>query len=226
MTIYEKLPENQQALIKQHLDLVIQANEKTNLTRITTFEEAMILHVEDSLTALPEMNEAPNGPYGDLGSGAGYPGIPLAIATDRKTTLIDARQKKMRVLDNIINELGLSDQITTYAGRAELLARTQPNHYAVLTARALAKLPVLMELASPLLQKDGILICYKANVENIELAQAKQVQPLTGLTLQSIRQFQLATEYTRTILTFQKTITPTVKLPRQEGQAQKHPLCE
>lgn len=204
--------------------MVIQANKTTNLTRIEGHDEGMLLHVEDSLAGLQELESAPAGQYGDLGSGAGYPGIPLAIATGRQTVLIDARQKKMRVLGQIIGELGLTGQVSTYAGRAELLARTQSKRYAALTARALAKLPVLMELASPLLQDGGVLICYKAQLEEAELADARRVQPLVGMTLESDRSFLLGGEYQRRILTFRKTGTPQVKLPRQEGQAQKIPL--
>ena len=223
MQLFDSLTPDQQSLIKQHLALVIEANKTTNLTRIDTTDEAMLLHVEDSLVGLKELNEAPEGPYGDLGSGAGYPGIPLAIATNRQTTLIDSRQKKMLILDGIITELGLSNQISTYAGRAELLAHTQGGRYAALTARALAKLSVLMELASPLLEKGGHLICYKANLEDSELTHARQVQKTTGMKFQSERDVQLS-EFSRKIIVFEKTSKPTIKLPRQEGQAQKNPL--
>lgn len=223
MQLFDSLTSEQQSLIKQHLALVIEANKTTNLTRIDTTEEAMLLHVEDSLVGLKELGEAPDGLYGDLGSGAGYPGIPLAIATNRRTTLIDSRQKKMIILDEIIAELGLSNQITTYAGRAEFLARKQEGSYAALTARALAKLSVLMELASPLLKQGGHLICYKANLEDSELAHARQVQKATGMMFQTERDIQLG-EFSRKIIVFEKSSKPTIKLPRQEGQAQKKPL--
>ena len=224
MTIFETLTPEQQALIKRHLELVIEANTKVNLTRIDTIEDGMLLHVEDSLIGLEELNAAPAGEYGDLGSGGGYPGIPLAIATGRKTTLIDARQKKMLMLDDIINALGLSGQVETYAGRAELLAKTRSMRYAALTARALAKLPVLMELASPLLKKNGHLICYKAQMDDSELAHARRVQKATGMEYIGTRTLLLGENFTRKIVTFAKTTTPTIKLPRQEGQAQKNPL--
>ena len=224
MTIYESLPQDQQDLIRRHLELVIKANEKVNLTRIDTIEEGMTLHVEDSLIGLEELNAAPAGRYGDLGSGGGFPGIPLAIASGRKTTLIDSRQKKMLVLDDVIEELGLVSQIQTYAGRAELLARKQSKRYAALTARALAKLPVLMELASPLLMHGGHLICYKAQMDESELAHARRVRKATGMEIIGNRTVMLENDYTRRIVTLAKTGTPAVKLPRQEGQAQKNPL--
>lgn len=223
MQLFDSLTTEQQLLIEQHLNLVIEANKTTNLTRIDSVDEAMLLHVEDSLVGLPEITNAPDGLYGDLGSGAGYPGIPLAIATGRDTMLIDARQRKIVVLNGIIEILGLSHQIKTYAGRAELLARKQAESFSVLSARALAKLSVLMELASPLLKQGGQLICYKAIVDPSELAHARQVQKATGLKLKSERDFQLG-EYSRKIIVFEKTSLPSLKLPRQEGQAQKNPL--
>lgn len=225
MPQFDQLTPEQQNLIKRHLELVIEANKTTNLTRIDNIDDAMLLHVEDSLVGLDELNEAPDGLYGDLGTGAGYPGIPLAIATGRKTTLIDARLKKTLVLDDIIEELGLSEQVTTYAGRAELLARTQSKRYAALTARALSKLSVLMELASPLLKRGGVLICYKAQVDEEELSNAKRIENLVGMAINSDRTLKLSdNETTRRIITFKKINEPKTKLPRQEGMAQKKPL--
>ena len=87
--------------------------------------------------------------------------------------------------------------------------------YAALTARALAKLPVLMELASPLLKRGGILICYKAQMEESELAHARRVQKLTGMELVGMRTLTLGEDYTRKIVTFEKNGTPTMKLPRR-----------
>ena len=224
MSVFETLPREKRELIEEHLRLVIAANERLNLTRIDTFEEGMTLHVEDSLAALEELSAAPKGLYGDLGSGAGYPGVPLAVASERPTTLIDTRKKKMGAVAEIIEELGLEKQISVYAGRAELLARQNPGVYTALTARALAELAVLLELASPLLARGGVLICYKAKVDEAEYARAERVQPLVGMTLKSDREFMLNGEYRRRILVFEKIANSTIKLPRKEGEAQKNPL--
>ena len=226
MSVFETLSPKQQTLIRRHLDLVIEANKVVNLTRIDDVEDAMVLHVEDSLRGMEELEEAPEGIYGDLGSGAGYPGIPLAIATGRQTVLIDSRKKKMEVVDTIVGKLNLADKINVYSGRAELLARTQSKRYAALTARALSQLPVLLELASPLLKKDGLLVCYKAQLSEIELADARQVQHLVGMRCEHDRSFMLNGKYNRRILTYRKIEDPKIKLPRQEGLAQKHPLSE
>ena len=224
MAVYETLSSEQKQLMRKHLELVLEANKTVNLTRIDSLEEGMVLHVEDSLVGLKELNECDEGDYADLGSGAGFPGIPLAIATGRKTLLVDARQKKMKVLDDIIEELGLSAQVETFPGRAELLARSQSGRYVALTARALAQLSILLELASPLLKHGGRLICYKANVEESELSHAESVQKATGMKLKSTRELLLEGDYHRTIITFEKVAKPTMKLPRLEGQAQKEPL--
>ena len=226
MSVFESLSSQQQALVMEHLKLVIKANETLNLTRIDDFDSGMVLHVEDSLAGLQELNKAPCGLYGDLGSGAGFPGIPLAIASGRKTVLIDSRKKKMDAVQSMVNQLGLESQVLTFAGRAELYARTQSKRFAALTARALSQLAVLLELASPLLEKDGVLLCYKAEVSDAELADARRVQKLVGMKLEGDRSFMLNGKYHRRILTFRKYATPKITLPRQEGQAQKHPLPE
>ena len=223
MSVLEELDQNKRQLIQEHLELVIKANETSNLTRITSVEEAQLLHIEDSLSGFQEMQEAPVGLYGDMGSGAGYPGIPLAIATGRKTLLIDSRKKKMDIMASIIEQLGLENQVNVYAGRAELLARNHAGEFSVLTARALSKLSVLMELASPLLAKDGLLICYKSHIEQEEMDNALRVQKLVGMKLNSDRSFMLD-DYERRIVTFRKSGKPSIRLPRLEGQAQNNPL--
>lgn len=220
---FDALTEEQKKLVCKHLDLVIEANKSINLTRIDSTEDGMLLHVEDSLSGLPEIKEAPEGMYGDLGSGAGFPGIPLAIASGRMTMLVDSRKRKMDVVAEIISKLGLSTQISTYAGRAELLVRSKPESFSVLTARALSKLSVLMELASPLLVHGGRLVCYKAHVDKDELEHALELQKMLGMKLCSDRSFRLE-DYDRRIIVFEKISNPEIKLPRLEGQAQKNPL--
>ena len=209
-------------LLKRHLELVIEANKTTNITRISTWDEGMLLHVQDSLIGLPELNDAPEGWYVDIGSGAGYPGIPLAIESGRKTLLADSVGKKTAILDDIITQLGLSS-VETYTGRIEDLAREHPGEFAVVTARALSRVSVLMEFASPLLQKGGRLICYKARMEDDELEHALSLQETLGMTLVSDRTLELE-DRCRRIMCFEKTAKPKIKLPRKTSFAQKRPL--
>lgn len=212
-------------LAQQYLDLVLEVNKTINLTRITDRSEAEILHLEDSLVGLEEVNAAPVGLYGDLGSGGGFPGVPLALATGRDTVLVDSVKKKMAVVGQLIDQLGLSNQIATCDDRIEDLALDRPGSFSVLTARALSRLVSLLELASPLLVKGGRLVCYKAQVADNELSEALAVQDLLGMKLISERKTLLSDGQTaRTILVFEKTGRARLKLPRRVGAAQKTPL--
>lgn len=209
-------------LLKRHLELVIEANKTTNITRISTWDEGMLLHVEDSLVGLPEVEEAPEGRLVDIGSGAGYPGIPLAIESGRATLLADSVGKKTAILASMVEDLGL-DNVEVYTGRIEDLAREKAGVFAVVTARALAQLSVLMELASPLLQDGGRLVCYKANVSDEELQHALSLQERLGMSLVSDRAVELG-DARRRIISFEKSGRPQINLPRKTGMAQKRPL--
>ncbi|WP_270296526.1 16S rRNA (guanine(527)-N(7))-methyltransferase RsmG [Eggerthella sinensis] len=209
-------------LLKRHLELVIEANKTTNITRISTWEEGMLLHVEDSLVGLPEVMDAPAGRMADIGSGAGYPGIPLAIESGRQTLLADSVGKKTAILSSMVETLGL-ENVEVYTGRIEDLAREKPAAFTVVTARALAQLSILMELASPMLQEGGRLVCYKANVSDEELQHALSLQEQLGMKHVSDRIVTLG-DNCRRIICFEKTDRPKIKLPRKVGMAQKRPL--
>lgn len=211
-----------QDLLEKHLKLVIEANKTTNITRISSWEDGMLLHVKDSLLGLDALNACPEGRYADIGTGAGYPGIPLAIETGRDTLLVDSVSKKVRILDTFIDELGLNN-VSTYAGRIEDLAKEQRGQFAAVSARALSRLSVLLELASPLLKRGGRLICFKANVDSDELEHADVVAKQVGMKLVDDQLFEL-NEYQRRILSYEKIAESKIKLPRHVGFAQKKPL--
>ncbi len=214
-----------QELMGQYLDLILEANKTTNLTRITSRNEALVLHIEDSLVGLEEVSEAPEGLYGDLGSGGGFPGVPLALATGRETVLVDSVKKKMAIVQQAVNQLGLGRQITTCSDRIEDLALDRPGSFSVLTARALSRLVALLELSSPLLVKGGRLVCYKAQLSDEEMQEARAVEDLLGMRLVSQRETMLSDgETRRTIVVFEKVGKAKLKLPRRIGAAQKTPL--
>ena len=213
------------SLMQRYLDSILEANKVTNLTRITDGEQARLLHIEDSLVGLPEVNEAPTGLSGDLGSGGGFPGVPLALATGRKTLLVDSVKKKMAIVQSALDDLSLSEQISTSSERIEDLPLEYKEKFAVLTARALSKLVSLIELASPLLKNGGRLVCYKAQLSSEELEEALAVQDLVGMKMISQREICLSDgETTRTIVVFKKIGKSRIKLPRRIGLAQKQPL--
>lgn len=214
----------QRKLLDLHLELVLKENEISNLTRIVDREQGNLLHIEDSLLGLPEFMDAPQGRYGDLGTGGGFPGLPLAIMSGRETVLIDSIAKKTHALDRIIAALGLGLQVSTYTGRAEELAQQQPASFSVLTARALSSLPSLLELAVPLLHQGGQFISYKAILDSEEIEQCELLEEKLGMKMVSKREALLSDGEThRTILVFEKIAEPTVKLPRRSGMAQKRP---
>lgn len=214
----------QRKLLDLHLELVLKENEISNLTRIVDLEQGRLLHIEDSLLGLPELTAAPQGRYGDLGTGGGFPGLPLAIMSGRETVLIDSVAKKTHALDRIISCLELGTQVSTYTGRTEELAQEQPASFSVLTARALSSLPSLLELAVPLLHQGGHLICYKASLDSEEIEQCALLQEKLGMKMVSQRETVLSDgETPRALLVFEKVAEPTVKLPRRPGMAQKRP---
>lgn len=213
----------QMELMQRHLELVIEQNKTLNLTRVSTLEAGKVLHIEDSLAGVQELLQAPQGAYADLGSGGGFPGITLSIATGRKVLLVDSVAKKMAAMERIARELGLQDSVETYAGRIEDLSIQRRGELSVLTARALTSLPSLIELASPLLAPSGHLICYKSAQYQDELDQACAIQQKVGMRYLSCRELELSDGTPRTIILFEKAGEPQVKLPRRPGMAQKRP---
>ncbi len=219
------LSDYQVELIENHLSHILFWNTKINLTSITDVAAAEVLHIEDSLTGLRFVNKAIEGKLVDIGSGGGFPGIPLSIASCRETSLVEARTKKIQVLNEFIKNSSLEKQINTISKRAEELAVESNNSFSVVTARALSTLPVVMELASPLLTKSGTLIAYKGNLPKDETDSAKKLQETLGLSITEVKPITLSDGVSsRTLVVFEKTGDPLISLPRRVGMAQKKPL--
>lgn len=211
--------------ILHHTYKVMQKNEYINLTRITDIDDAIEYHIMDSLSAVPFISECLKGEYLDLGTGGGYPGIPLAIATGRKGVLLDATKKKIVAVQEFIDELGIQNQIETVSERAEEYALERPEYFTAVVVRAVAKTPVLLELASPLLCKGGRLIVMKGDPQEDELRDAKRVSSIVGMIQIEESRFTLGPEEKkRTILVYEKIKKPKIRLPRNTGMAQHHPL--
>lgn len=218
---------NESQLIDRYLDIILEENKTTNLTRIDSKEKAQLLHIEDSLVALPETEGAPEGLYGDLGTGGGFPGVPIAIMTGRQAVLVDSVRKKVAIVEKAVEKIGLSGQISTYSGRIEDLAREKPGQFALLTARALSQLPSLLELASPLLKEGGLFVCYKGEASADEERGAAVVSSKVAMKLLSKRSLVLSDgETRREIFLYRKEGKPKVKLPRRVGLAQHKPLID
>ena len=211
-------------LLEKHLDCVLNANKIHNLTNIKNRNEAQILHIEDSLAGILELNQAKQGKLVDLGSGAGYPGIPLAIVSGRNTTLVESVQKKADCLESFVHDLNLSSNIFVSNNRIEEEAVQSRNSYAAATARALSSISSLLELASPLLEIGGSLICYKASEIDEELEDAQPILDKLGMALISNRLYGLSNGINHRIILFNKVADSDINLPRKLGLAQKRPL--
>jgi 16S rRNA (guanine527-N7)-methyltransferase len=156
------LPPGYLDAIEHYVALLLEANRKINLTRLTEAGDIARLHLLDALAALPLVDEV-DGPVIDLGSGGGVPAIPLALARPTTTwTLVDSVAKKAAVLRDIGEALGLNT-LTVLAARAETLGHDGSHReaYGLVTARGCAPLPVLAELALPLVRVGGSLVAWK-----------------------------------------------------------------
>ena len=215
----------QEQLLKTYLEAILHKNEELNLTTIRSLEEGMLLHVEDSLSALDEVMAAPEGRLVDLGTGGGFPGVPLAVVAGREVLLVDSTKKKIDAVLGITETLDIK-QVGGFAGRIEELAIESSGAFAVATARALAPLPSLLELAAPLLQMGGQLIAYKSAHADEELQRALSLEEKLGMKHISSRDLVLSDGVTpRCIYVFEKMAEPCVKLPRRPGMAQKRPYA-
>jgi 16S rRNA (guanine527-N7)-methyltransferase len=149
--------------LEQYVALLLEANQTVNLTRVVEPDAVARLHLLDALAALPLLDALAATSAIDLGSGGGVPGLPLAIARrSMPWTLVDSSAKKATLLRRFADRLALTN-VNVLAERAELLGR-DPGHrerYELVTARACAPLPVLAELALPLLRPGGHLVAWK-----------------------------------------------------------------
>lgn len=216
----------QARLMVAHLDLVIEKNKVLNLTRITEPSEGLVLHCLDSLMPLAFISSqiGSQDVVLDVGTGAGFPGIPLAAVTGAHCVLIDSVGKKVNAVNDFATVLGL-DNVEALHVRAEELALQRPESFSYVFARAVAQSNVLVEYASPLLKMGGILVLEKANPTDNEIAAATKAAKLCGMRFVSRETCELPDRLGhREILQFQKTGKSKLKLPRQNGMAKNHPL--
>lgn len=219
------LTDEMAAKLVAHLDLVIEKNKQLNLTRIEDEVTALRLHIVDSLSVVPEVTLSPDGPLCDLGTGAGFPGIPVAIVTGRECLLVESVKKKANAVSEFVEHLEL-DGVTVFPGRAEELALQSAGVFACCVARALTSLPSLLELASPLLMSGGRLIAMKARPDETELEAARTAASLVGMEAVGTRRFTLpGGDDVRTFFVYEKKGASRIPLPRRSGMAQRQPLA-
>ena len=216
-----ELTEIQEQQLEKYYEMLIETNEHTNLTRITTKEEVYLKHFYDSLTIVKTIDLTKNLSLIDIGSGAGFPGLVLKIVfPNLKITLLDSLNKRIEFLNKVIEELNLKD-IKTVHSRIEDYKDEQ---FDIVTSRAVAKTNILLELACNLPKINGYYIFLKGNIEQ-ELKESENAIETLKLKLIEKEEFILPIENSkRTIIKLQKIGKTSNKYPRNFTQIKKNPL--
>lgn len=202
-----------------YMERVLQTNRLFNLTAITDEDAFMIKHIADSLTSISEIPKGAE--LLDIGAGAGFPSVPIAIARpDVRVTALDSTAKKMRFVEESANFIGL-DNLKTIAGRAEEQKKLMGS-FDVITARAVSSLSVLTELAMPLLKVGGSFLAYKTDEAELDSAEG---------ALKALNAAHIRTKFAtlpngdgRAILVIKKLAPTPPQYPRKYGAIVKKPL--
>ncbi|WP_312440786.1 16S rRNA (guanine(527)-N(7))-methyltransferase RsmG [Lacrimispora sp.] len=224
-----ELKENQINQFYNYFELLVEWNKFMNLTTIIEMDEVITKHFVDSLSLIKAMGDIGTKDYKiiDVGTGAGFPGIPLKIAfPDLRITLMDSLNKRINFLNEVINSLGL-EKIGAIHGRAEDLGR-DPLHreqYDFCVSRAVANLSTLSEYCMPFVKVGGHFIPYKSGKIEEELGAAKHAIFLLGGSVEEVKTFLLpGTDAERSLVKIVKNNGISKKYPRKAGLPSKEPL--
>lgn len=209
-----------------YMNLLLEWNEKINLTAITEPEDIILKHFVDCATILKYIKDEDK--IIDIGTGAGFPGIPLKILNEKlDITLIDSLNKRINFLNEIINKLDLKNIVAIHA-RAEELARNKEyrEKFDIATSRAVANLSTLSEYMLPFVKKDGMVISMKGSNIEEEVKNAKKAIKILGGEIEKIDNLNLAnTNNIRNIITIKKVVKTPKEFPRKAGKPSKEPIC-
>jgi len=205
-------------------DILLDWNQRLNLTRITDPHEVILKHFIDSM-ALSKFISGVS--FADLGTGAGFPGVPLKIlCPDLDIVLMDSMKKRLDFLDVVIKTLDFKGIRTVHA-RIEDFGRNSKyrGKFDTVSSRAVARLPVLLEYALPVLKINGLLLAPKGAQFEVELAESKKALLLLGGSVEGVEQFSLGegAEH-RAIIKIRKINETPPQYPRQAGTPAKFPL--
>lgn len=220
-----ELNEEQQEKFYKYMNLLLEWNEKINLTAITDPKEIIEKHFIDSITIEKYLKDGDF--VADIGTGAGFPGIPLKIAnTSIDVVLVDALNKRIKFLDEVIEKLSMKKIVAVHS-RVEEFGRNKKyrENYDIVTSRAVAKLNVLAEYMLPLTKIGGKCICMKGPEIKEEINLSEKAISLLGGKIIKIEEFSLPdTDIKRTIVIIEKVKQTPNKYPRKPGTPSKLPL--
>ena len=215
------LPEETRQTLCDFGAAMVRQNEVMNLTAITEPTQVAKLHLLDSLTVLSTADLSGKTLI-DVGCGAGFPGVPLAIACpDAKITLLDSLGKRMKWLEEILPQLGVQAECVT--ARAEEAVAARREHYDFATSRAVARLNILLELTAPYVKVGGAVLAMKGAAAKEELAECTNAIKKLGLKLEEVREFPIdGTSHAVIVL---RKVAPTPKqFPRRFAKIKQSPL--
>jgi 16S rRNA (guanine527-N7)-methyltransferase len=216
LLVAQGLGEHNVAALALYGRLVLEANRHFNVTGARSPEE-IARHISDSLWVVPYLKE----PYVDVGSGAGFPAIPVGIVTGMPVTLIEATQKKARLLESLLERLELRGVVIAERGEAAAHRPELREHFATGTCRAVASAPAVAELLLPLIRIGGAAVLQRGSIDDRERAALEDASLMLGATIE--REDDAGGN--RRILLLRKQRTTPARFPRRTW-AQKRPLCE
>lgn len=215
------ITEEQAAKYVKLCDFMVEYNKNVNLTAITEFEDVVMKHFVDSVLPFAGLDIPQGASFIDVGTGAGFPSLPLLIyRADLKGTLCDSLQKRCVYLEKACAEIGIKAEIIH--ARSEELGRKKRECFDFSTARAVAAMPVLMEYCLPFVRVGGTFVALKS--VNEDISTSENAAKILGGRIRSVIDYKLPNgDDRRLVITEKVTQTPT-KYPRNSGNIAKKPL--
>lgn len=220
-----QLTNDQIDCLDKFADMLVEWNEKFNLTAITEPDQIVYKHFIDSLLVLKTIDLKDNASLADIGTGAGFPSTPISIVRrDIKITQIDSLRKRVGFLQHVSDNFHL--KIRTVHGRAEELGKKDEyrEQFDYVTARAVAPLQKLSEYCLPLVKIGGFFIAMKGSEYEVEVDDSKKAIDVLGGQIEKIKNFELPDSSVRNIILIKKISRTPTKYPRNSVQISKKPL--